>query len=149
VSVTDFDDAIAHLPIDPSQYTFIDLGSGKGRALILAFKNGFRRVVGVEFSAELCAVARRNLAATGVNAEVVYQSASDYLFPDEPTVIFLYNPFRPAVLVPVLKRLHPGTWIIYVNPEYASAVDSLNFRLAYRTDDNAICTDGISIWQAR
>lgn len=140
VSVEAFDDAMAHLPIDPSQYTFIDLGSGKGRVLILAFERGFRRVIGVEFSAELCTAAKNNLAATGLTAEVVHQSATEFVFPNEPTVVFLYNPFGPSILTPVLNHLHRGTYVVYVNPEYASVVDCLKLCVKYRTDS-------IVIWQ--
>jgi SAM-dependent methyltransferase len=142
VSIDAFDDAVAHLQISPSQYSFVDLGSGKGRVLILAFKKGFRRVVGVEFSAEVCAVARKNLSTTGVTAEVVHQSAKEYVFPDEPTVVFLYNPFGPTILVPILKHLPRKTWIIYVNPVHTSAIDSFNFCLTYGST-------GVAIWQTR
>lgn len=46
-------------PVD--ELTFVDLGAGKGRAMLLASELPFRRIVGVEFSPELCDVARRNL----------------------------------------------------------------------------------------
>lgn len=140
VSVEAFDDAMSHLPIDPERYTFVDLGSGKGRVLILASKRGFRRVIGVEFAAELCAAARNNLAATGIKAEVVHQSATEFQFPSEPSVVFLYNPFGPSILTPVLRRLHSGTYIAYVNPIYAGVVDSFGFCAKYRTES-------IAIWQ--
>jgi hypothetical protein len=45
----------------PPQSVFVDFGCGKGRALMLAAEHGFRRVVGVEFAHDLCAVAARNL----------------------------------------------------------------------------------------
>src|SRR5690349_10766861 len=41
---------MAALAIDPHNYTFVDYGSGKGRALVLAAEYGFRRVVGVEYA---------------------------------------------------------------------------------------------------
>ena len=41
---------VERLPaIEPSDFTFVDVGSGKGRALILAAVAGFRTVIGVEF----------------------------------------------------------------------------------------------------
>ena len=36
-----------------SQFTFIDIGSGKGRALLLATEYGFSRIIGIELLPEL------------------------------------------------------------------------------------------------
>lgn len=104
------------LPLHPKDYTFIDLGSGKGRALILAKEAGFRRIIGVEFSPRLCQDAKKNLQAIGTQAEVVCKSAALYDFPEEPSVIFLYNPFVRDVMQRVLDRIHPDGYIVYVNP---------------------------------
>jgi len=49
------------LPLDPAGYTFVDLGSGKGAALVLAAKQGYGRLVGVEVDGALVDVALRNL----------------------------------------------------------------------------------------
>jgi SAM-dependent methyltransferase len=45
-----------------SRFAFVDLGSGKGRTLIIATKLGFRSVTGVEFAQELVRIAKKNLA---------------------------------------------------------------------------------------
>jgi methylase of polypeptide subunit release factors len=63
--------AVASLDVEHKDFTFIDLGSGKGRALVLALSYPFRRVVGVEFALELHRVAEANLislAATGTES---------------------------------------------------------------------------------
>ena len=44
---------------------FVDIGAGKGRAMLLAAEMPFRRIVGVELHPQLAAVARRNLAVWG------------------------------------------------------------------------------------
>lgn len=44
----------------PREYIFIDIGCGKGRVLAIASKLGFRRVIGIEMSPELCRVAVEN-----------------------------------------------------------------------------------------
>src|SRR6185436_7767539 len=46
-------------PVDG--YTFVDLGSGMGRAVLVASEFPFRRIVGVEIAAELHAIAGRNV----------------------------------------------------------------------------------------
>src|SRR5882724_12595376 len=46
--------ALSDLPVDnPAKYTFVDLGSGKGRILFLAAEFPFRRIQGIEFAVEL------------------------------------------------------------------------------------------------
>ena len=47
--------------IDPRTFTFVDIGCGKGRVLLIASERPFQRLLGVEISAELCAIARRNV----------------------------------------------------------------------------------------
>ena len=49
------------LNIDFENYTFVDLGSGKGRALLVASEFPFREVVGVEFARELHEIACKNV----------------------------------------------------------------------------------------
>ena len=44
-------------------FTFVDLGSGKGRVLLLAALRPFRRVIGVEISASLHTRAQANVEA--------------------------------------------------------------------------------------
>src|SRR6185436_10035090 len=47
----------------PTDTVFVDFGSGKGRVLLLAAQFPMKRVVGVEFSPQLCQVARQNIEA--------------------------------------------------------------------------------------
>jgi len=100
------------LPLgDVRQYTFIDMGSGKGRSLFIAAELAFRAVVGVEHSAALHHVAEANLrklrASAGVRSRVqlVYGDAGVYEFPAGNVVLFLFNPFGPEVMGRVLSNL--------------------------------------------
>jgi len=51
------------LDLDFGATTFLDLGAGKGRMLILALPLGFKRIVGVEIAPSLVEIAQHNLAA--------------------------------------------------------------------------------------
>ncbi len=94
------------LGIDSSNFTFIDLGCGKGRTLLVAAKLGFRRVIGVEISAELADIARTNLARLNVtNALVIHGDAAEYAFPSGGLLVYLYNPFGPPVMSQVIRAL--------------------------------------------
>src|SRR5205807_2276797 len=52
---------IRQLRIDLGRFTFIDLGSGKGRVLLVAAQYPFRSVIGVEFSKTLHDIAQSNI----------------------------------------------------------------------------------------
>lgn len=117
------------LPIPIAEYAFVDLGSGKGRALLLAAQLGFKTVTGVEFSEELHRVAQKNLeAARGKwpNVErikLVCGDASLFSPPPLPVVCYLYNPFGGGVMRKVIDTwvnamaAHSlDVWIVYSNP---------------------------------
>ena len=99
------------LPPEPRRFTFIDLGSGKGRVLALAAEHGFGRVLGVEFAAELHEAARRNATAAaehGVHFEPRLGDAAAFAFPDDPLVVHFNNPFAETVMECVIENL--GRW---------------------------------------
>jgi SAM-dependent methyltransferase len=100
-----FFSALRVVPEDPRELVFIDLGCGKGRTLILAAQQGFKRVMGVEFSPQLAAIARENIRCVGVTAEVLEMDACQFQPPDENLFIYLYNPFGDSVIAPVVKNL--------------------------------------------
>ena len=94
--------------------TFIDLGCGKGRVLIMAHETGFQRVIGVEFSPMLAKIARRQCPF----AEVVTGDAARYVFPNDPLCIFMYNPFGPAVLNEAIAHLPGNSLVVYAAPRH-------------------------------
>jgi len=96
--------------VDFTRFTFIDLGSGKGRALLLAAEYPFRRIIGVEVQAELHAVAEENLARLRENddkidAQSICLDAREFRFPPDPLVVYLFNPFPDYVLSAVIDNL--------------------------------------------
>lgn len=114
---------------DPRRFVFLDVGSGKGRALMLATSYPFKRIIGVEFSRELVDVAVVNLGrfraktGRGGDIEVLCMDALDYALPSEPLALFLYNSFSGPVMEAFLARLegwlgdtsHP-LLVFYRNP---------------------------------
>ena len=116
-------------------FSFIDLGCGKGRALLLANELNFSQIIGVEFATELAAVARKNCERAGVKATVLSQDAVQFSFPPGNVVVYLYDPFGPSVLDPVLDRLLASTnakcYIVYVNPVHRRQCFDSRQRLRY------------------
>lgn len=114
-------------------YTFVDVGCGKGRTLLLAAQRPFDRVVGVDNSATLCRIAEANarLAADRLVApiEVRCEDARRLTVPDGPRLVFLYNPFGAEVMGHVLLRtLGADTLLAYVNPLHDDLVQAAGFQ---------------------
>ena len=118
-----------------ARFSFVDLGCGKARALLLASRHPFREILGVELDPTLAAIARHNLRSFTApwqqshNLTVLHADATSVDLPLTPTVLFLYNPFLAPVLRRVLRRLerslrdHPRElWLLYINPEAAHAL---------------------------
>jgi SAM-dependent methyltransferase len=99
-----FHQLLARTAIDPTDYHFVDIGSGKGRVLCLAALYPFKSVTGVEFSRELSAIADRNIEGfrhPGRKCELVRSVCADataFELPDGPTLVYLFNPFRGAIM---------------------------------------------------
>lgn len=99
------------VPCDHAEYTFIDIGSGKGRTLLLASDYPFRRIIGVELFRELHEVAERNISIYRSprqrcsRLESVCMDATEYEFPDDNLFLQFGDPFPAEVLDKVLKNL--------------------------------------------
>jgi SAM-dependent methyltransferase len=98
-------------PLVPERSTFVDVGSGMGRVVLLASQRPFRQIVGVEISPALHEIARENRArfqAADVRCKdvrLVRADAASFTFPRGDLVVYLYNPFRSEVFEPMLDAL--------------------------------------------
>jgi SAM-dependent methyltransferase len=119
--------ALDFLRQDWSNFTFVDLGCGKGRALIAASEHGFARIIGVEFAKSLVDIARKNCELTGTRAEVKHEDAARFEFPNGNLLVFMYNPFRGQVMRQVIENLarHSGgkLYLLYYRPEEMAIID--------------------------
>ena len=123
---------LASLELKFEDFVFIDYGSGKGRALLMASEFPFKRIVGIEFSPELHAVALANLAkdlGSKSKCDSVESVCMDFLefpLPPEPSVLFFFDPCDESVLAKMLAKIsqslaaHPRELrVIYVAPNAA------------------------------
>jgi SAM-dependent methyltransferase len=124
-----FREMLEALDIDFSGFLFIDLGSGKGRTLLMAADFPFRKIIGVELLPHLHQVACENLnkyASPSQKCFAVESRCGDartFEFPAEPTVLYLFNPLPEAGLLNVIENLerslrdHPTqVCVLYHNP---------------------------------
>src|SRR5665213_2581673 len=92
-----FRESIACLDIDVSTFTFLDIGSGKGKVLFSAAAMPFKRIVGIEEAAGLHVAAVCNIAAYRSNTqqcraiEAVHADALTYPLPQGPLLLFIFN----------------------------------------------------------
>lgn len=132
------------VPLLPAERVLVDVGSGKGRVLMVASEFGFKEVRGVEFSPELCEIARRNVVqfqkASGCKARfrIIEQDATKYPIQDDENVFVFYNPFDGAILSKVLENIRTSLKqqprkivIVYYNPRWSDVFDGFpEFRVA-------------------
>jgi SAM-dependent methyltransferase len=85
-------------------FTFLDIGSGKGRVLLIASRFAFRQVVGFEHSQQMNVIAASNVRQFATHhpdmapVEIVSGDATRLPLPEGPLVLFLYNPFGPSLM---------------------------------------------------
>jgi hypothetical protein len=98
-------------PDDCSRYTYIDLGAGKGRTVLLASGYGFRQAIGVEFVDVACAIAKRNLetyrnsGTTRAGCMMLHGDLTEYDLPNDNLVLYFGNPFLIPLWRIVLSRI--------------------------------------------
>jgi SAM-dependent methyltransferase len=121
----------------PRNSGFVDFGAGKGRVLLIAALCGFQRIIGVEFSPELCECARRNAEIfqrrnrLSARIEIVLADAAVYPIQPDQQVFFMYNPFDEVVMAQVLANLRRSVeesprkiWLIYNTPRHHDVIDA-------------------------
>ena len=124
-------------PVDPERFAramqhvpkncaFIDLGCGKGSCPHLGASSGTLEGDRGRILSALAKKARSNLTRSGILGDILDQDAATYHLPDEPCVIFMYNPFRPPVINSVIDNLvkHGRVFVIYVNPNHKDVLET-------------------------
>jgi len=138
--------ALRDLPIrDYRAYTFLDMGSGKGRVLFIAAEYPFRKVLGVEYSKDMHRVAVDNIGSYRhakrrcKDVESVVANGADYEFPLDNIVLYLFNPFGPEIMRRMLANLERSlaqsprhVVVVMLWPEQAKMVAEMPGMRAYR-----------------
>ena len=131
-----FIDILKNLSLSFQDFIFVDLGSGKGRALLLASQFPFKQIIGVELSAQLHQIACRNIHIYRDDQQQCYEirsvceDASRYEIPSENIVFYLFNPFDEQVMRAVLTNIeasvpdHPRhIYVAYLKPVHRRIFD--------------------------
>jgi hypothetical protein len=123
----------SNLPIKCNEFELIDVGSGKGRVLLVASGYPFARIIGVELSKSLAGIAQQNIVKYHRNSrrpqewqriEIRQTSFLDYSIPDGNLVFFLFHPFVGKMFEDCMLHIHSAAltrpnrliYVVYVNP---------------------------------
>jgi SAM-dependent methyltransferase len=108
---------------------FLDVGCGKGRAMIAAAFFPFKKIIGIDISKRLIEYAKKNDQRRRKFSEtrtfcLFAANICDWAIPDDVNVIFMYNPFAGEVMKSFLARVRESferrprvIKLIYVNPK--------------------------------
>jgi 16S rRNA G966 N2-methylase RsmD len=109
----------------------IDIGCGKGLALVTAASYSYGKVIGIDLISELIRIAKRNINILKLQDRIQVFTADAVVFEhyDEYDTFYLYNPFEEDIFSRVVNRIintletHPRKiTIIYANPKCHSVV---------------------------
>ena len=130
---------LATLAAKIEAYSFVDVGAGKGRAILLASELPFRKIIGVELSEELAHQAERNVARWNRVARsrkrprirVVHGDALEFRWPRTPLLVYMYNPFACSLVGQLAANIASAARsrsslvdLLYVNPTCSDALTS-------------------------
>ena len=128
------------LELKYEDFVFVDFGSGKGRVLLMASEFPFKRILGVEFSPDLHAIAQANiqkypsLTQKCRLLESVCMDFTSFPLPPEPSVLYFFDPCEEKLLAQTLANLrqsvleHPRqVYIVYVAPRHERLLHTADF----------------------
>ena len=127
-----------------SETSIVDLGCGKGRAMVVAAHLGFKKLIGIDFAKELCFEAIRNLKRTKISINdidwrVIHANVLDYSIQSDDAVFFMFNPFVEETVNQFLDKLEVScsqnprkTWFLYASPVHSAALGKRGYVMKYR-----------------
>jgi SAM-dependent methyltransferase len=124
--------------------SIIDLGSGKGRVLMVAPHFGFTDITGIDFAKELCQQANMNMREKekefpNIKWKVINENVENYDIGNQDSVFFMFNPFAEDVLKRFLEKLDNSChefprsiYFLYANPQYQQLLLANGYAIIYQ-----------------
>lgn len=132
--------ALYEMKINYSDYVFIDIGSGKGRALFMAAQFPFKQIIGVELSNNLHEVCKKNIYSVKEqklkckNILSVCQDAENFCFPEVPLILYFFQPFKYESFSKILSNIRLSLIkrprhiiILYYHPGFQNMIGEPEF----------------------
>ncbi len=149
---------------ETEEYNFVDLGCGKGRAMIVASEYPFRSIAGMDLSPRLAKVAWHNIALIERRYPqrpplvVTEGNAVNFPLPEGKLVIYLYYSFGEELVRQFVRKLESALtegaehiFFVYYNPVHGDLMDaSPAFTRWYAANLLPRCVrDRLRVWHAR
>lgn len=127
--------------INHTQYSFVDLGCGLGRIVLLAAGLPFKRVIGIDFSPAFITQAKQNVSrysgpVQAGEIELHLMDAAEFAIPPENLLVYMFSPFGPPVITAVMHNLMSAARqrqqdikLVYYSPDYDDVVQDAGFQL--------------------
>ncbi|MGH8065697.1 MAG: class I SAM-dependent methyltransferase [Candidatus Entotheonellia bacterium] len=150
---------LRQIPTTYNEFTFIDFGCGKGRALLIATAHGFKRIIGIEISPNLHKIGQENIqkyrtkTGMGSNIELHCMNVTEFALPAEPALFYFYNPFDQEITATVLKNIEQSLtekpreiFLVYVFPRCIDLLEAAQFLQLER--QGKMCGDHYRIYKS-
>jgi SAM-dependent methyltransferase len=145
---------LQNLDWDFGNSTFLDYGCGKGAAIILASRYGFKKYLGVEYNPELVKECRSNIlkftkiSKRELDCEIICTDATRYVVPADVNVVYFFNPFDDTLLDLVLQNIEQSVknsqrniLLFYFNALHKDVIEKYGYTVVYNQE-----VDKINIW---
>jgi SAM-dependent methyltransferase len=125
--------------------SIVDLGSGKGRVLMVAPHFGFTDITGIDFAKELCLQANMNMREKekefpNIRWRVINENVENYDIGGSDSVFFMFNPFTEVVLKGFLEKLDHSChqfprriYFLYASPQHQQLLLDDGYAIIYQT----------------
>jgi SAM-dependent methyltransferase len=121
----------------PIGSVFIDIGCGKGKALLIAAQLAtIDKVMGIELAESLCKASEKNMEIARARgllrapSKIIHGDAVEAEYDPSINIFFLNNPFDAAFMIRMIdvlqrhaQRNQRKVWMLYGNPQHASVIE--------------------------
>jgi len=146
-----FEALLNELSIPFEEFVFVDLGSGKGRAMLLASRFPFKAILGVELSAQLHRIACENIRVYKDDSQrcreirSLCEDAARFDLPKENLVFYMFNPFDEQVLNPVVANIETSlkgaprkVYVLYLKALHRSVFDKSQYFKVFKQTERYV-----------
>ncbi|MCX6243074.1 MAG: class I SAM-dependent methyltransferase [Bacteroidetes bacterium] len=149
-----FDRMMKSLDWNFRESTFMDFGCGKGAALLLASRYGFKKCMGVEYNQSLAddcmSIIGKFIKRTKreFTHEIICCDATTYVIPPDVNVFYFFNPFDSALMDIVMQNIDLSLavakrpiLVLYFNALHKEVIEKYGYKKIYEEP-----VDKINIW---
>ncbi len=127
-----FERMLLEVRAELSDYVLVDIGAGKGRVLCLAANYPFAEIQGVELANRYHQTALENILSMKKSfrrcskVSCLNIDALEYIFPSQPLVIYLFNPFDRYMMEKLCQNIGDSyqaqprpIYVLYLEPMHS------------------------------